>query len=184
MSLNELQKAKMKRMFDVYDFDRNGFIERKDYLDVIKNLASLRQYAPGSPEHATLQSAYLTVWEALRTHADTNRDNRVSFEEMLTYNEALMADTDQFQQQVMGLGHLLFDILDVDEDGSISESDYLQFAKCLRFEASRESFARLAPQGQISKEEITERIREFYFSEDESAPGNWLFGELHADVTS
>ncbi len=182
MPLSDLQKAKMKRMFDVYDFDRNGFIERKDYLDVIQNLASLRQFAPGSPEYAALQSAYLAVWEGLRTHADTNRDNRVSFEEMLAYNEAVMANAEEFEQQVLALGHMLFDILDVDGDGRISEGDYLQFARCLRFQAGKESFAKLAPGGHLSKEEVTDRIREFYFSQDDKDAGNWLFGEITADI--
>ena len=184
MTLTNLQQAKLKKLFDVYDYDGNGFVEREDYLGVIKNLASLKEWAPGTPEYMALQNAYLSLWEGLKDHADTDFDGKVDFAEMSAYCLALMSDPDQFQDKIIGLGALLFELLDVDEDGVVSKSDYLQFARCLRFDPGEEAFAHLdvGNKGGLSKGAALARIEEFYLSQDEQAPGNWLFGKLHTSV--
>lgn len=180
MPRSAFREAKLKRMFDVYDVDNNGYIERKDYETVIDNFAAARGLAPGSKEYEKLETAYLTVWEGLRSQADTNRDDLVSFDEMLAYNEDVMADPAKFEEQVLGIGQLLFELLDSDGDGYVKEGEYLQFAECLRFEGDPVSFARLdtSGSGMLSKAALMDRIREFYLSDDENAAGNWLFGDV------
>jgi Ca2+-binding EF-hand superfamily protein len=180
MSLTTLQKAKLKRMFDVYDRNHDGFIERSDYEAVIASLAAARKLPPGSDVHRTLEASYLGVWVGLRSHADRNRDSRVTFDEMSAYNVAVMSDTKAFQQQVLGLASVLVDLFDSDGDGAVTETEYREFARCLQFDPGPASFKKLdgAGSGKLSKAALMDRVREFYLSDDAQAGGNWLFGEI------
>ena len=181
MEISELKRAKLRRMFSVYDYDDNGFIERSDYEAVIANLAGARQLEPGSSTYEELKRSYLSVWEWLRREADTDHDGRVSFEEMLHYNERVTHDPRLFQEQVVALGDLLFELLDRDRDGHVTRQEYHEFATCLRFQPG-EAFSKLDVdgKGRLSKPEVHRRIHEFYFSDLEDAPGNWLFGPLES----
>ncbi len=96
----------------------------------------------------------------------TGRDNVVE-----TADEAALAQG----------GPALFDALDQSGDGVISPAEYRIFATAYRIEGETdELFARLDTDGdrQISRDEFTQLWIEFVLGEDESAAGNWLYGEF------
>ncbi len=182
MLFSSLQKAKLRKLFDLYDHDRNGFVEKKDFDKVVMALAQARSLAPDSPQYEQLESSFLKVWRGLRNQADRNRDERISFEEMVTYSLDVMANPERFRSEVLDLGGLLFDLLDADLDGQISLEEYQEFGRCLGFEARPQTFARLGDGQSLSRPKMLERLREFYFSHDETVAGNELFGSLFQRV--
>jgi len=177
--LSDLQKRKLTSMFKAYDFDDDGFLVEADYQKVIDNLAEARGWKPDSPQYETLRDAYMGVWQGLRSHADANRDDRVSFDEMVAYNQGVMESRVRFEGEVLALGGLLFDLADMDGDGQIQPADMASFHRCLGEDIpSGDVFRRLDTNGdgRISKDEIVRHVSDFYYSSDPDAPGNWLFG--------
>lgn len=183
MHLSPLREAKLRHMFSVYDHDGNGLVERADYDATIANFASARQLTPGSMEYRRLEEAYLSVWHGLVREADADGDQGISFEEMLHYNERIIHDPQLFDEHVVALGDLLFELLDANGDGHVIEDEYVEFLRCLGVDGDQGAFTRLdlSGAGKLSKRDVRQRIQEFYFSDREDAPGNWLFGPLPQD---
>ena len=78
-------------------------------------------------------------------------------------------------------GPALFDALDRSGDGVISPAEYRIFGMAYRLAGDAdELFARLDTDGdgQISREEFTQLWLEFVLGDDQSAAGNWLYGEF------
>ena len=97
---------------------------------------------------------------------------------MKFYHDLITHDPALFHTHVVGLTDFLFELLDSNSDGEISEAEYLEFASCLGFEADGELFTHLTSGQSFEKKLLRKRISEFYFSELVEAPGNWLFGRF------
>jgi Ca2+-binding EF-hand superfamily protein len=75
---------------------------------------------------------------------------------------------------------VLFDAVDPSGDGVITPAEYRSFLAIYQVDGPQadEIVARLDldGDGQVSRDEFASLWMEFCFSEDESSPGNWLFG--------
>jgi len=184
--LTAFRRQKMSHMFDVYDRDRDGYLEEDDYHRVIDNFAAVRSLKPAEPGYQAIHDAYMRVWHHLRGHADTNRDDRVNLEEMLAYNERLISSEEAFHSDVLEIGGVLFNVLDLDRDGVVGEAEYRTFCLCLGIDESRshEAFAKLDTNGdgRVNMEDTVRLVREFYLSDEPDSPGNWFFGPLGTPV--
>ena len=180
--LSDLQKKKLRRLFAVLDADHNNLLERKDYTDVVANLARIHGWAPGSKEYATAEELFLGIWGKLKMLADANNDGRVTFEEFLQFHAQMVTMPEMYEELTVGTADLLFDGFDRDRDGQISRDDFYVFFDTYGINdhaAADEAFAKLdvSGAGRISKEAALDRVQEFYFSDDPFAGGNWLFGK-------
>ena len=178
--LTDFQRKKLSRLFDVLDTDGNKQLEREDYTRVIANLARIHGWAPGSPPYAQAEELYLTIWDNLQMLADQNSDKKVGLEEFLQFHAQMLNTPELYEQITVGTLDLLFDAFDRDQDGTLSRDDFRDFfdAYGIRGKVADEAFQKLdtSGDGQISKEEALERVKEYYFSDDPNAAGNWLFG--------
>lgn len=175
---SQLRLAKIRQLFHVYDADRNGILEKTDFQAVVDRFARARNLDPGAEAYQSLQTTYLSVWSNLKREADEDGDGQVTFEEMHSYHDTITHDPLLFHQQVVSLTDSLFQLLDSDDDGQIVESEYLDFASCLGFEADSDLFRHLSPRGEMDKKTLRERLSEFYFSEQPESRGNWFFGRI------
>lgn len=173
-----LRRAKLRQLFQIYDADGNGVLEQVDFLAVVERFATARGLDSESDAHRRLQELYLSVWDELQREADADGDGQVTLQEMRSYLDRVTHDPALFVQQVLTITELLFGVLDANSDGLITEKEYLEFASCLGFKADSEVFARLSPPQGMTEVTLRQRITEFYFSEQQDAPGNWLFGRL------
>ncbi len=181
-----LTRRKLQHLFAIYDFDGNGFLDRNDYEQVVSSLATIRRLKPETPGYQSLSQAYLGVWEELRSEADANNDGRVTLNKMLDFWRRMGEDPKLFYRHVVALGDLLFILLDANGDGYIVEQEYLDYARCLGFEAGQEAFTKLDVNrtGRLTRDDLRQRLQEFYLSESESAAGNWFFGQLPSPESS
>jgi Ca2+-binding EF-hand superfamily protein len=178
--LTDFQKKKLGRLFNALDSDGNGQLERNDYTKIVENLARIDGWQSGSEEYAALEALYMTIWGNLKALADIDNNGQVSLDEFLDFHAQMLSSPEMFDQLTIGTLELLFDPFDRDRDGNISPQDFAQFFSAYGIDqsAADEAFRKMDGNGdgKISKEEAAERVKEFYFSQDPAAAGNWLFG--------
>lgn len=200
--LTDLQKRKLKKLFDLYDVDGSGCITEADYERMADSQAQIQGYPSSSLEYNIIQAQFRTLWSDLQKEMDIDNDGQVSLEEFLDYKAKQLsfkegyrplwleiqsgAETAQSYQQsydedvITKLTNLIFERLDVDQSGDISSEEYKQgFLTHLSDEALKnEVFTKLDlnGDGHLSKEEIIQHVHDFFYSNDPDAPGNWILG--------
>ena len=179
--LSDLQKQKLGRLFNVLDSDHNGRLEKSDYDTVVSNLAKIHGWQPGSPEHSELEGLYMTIWGNLKALADADNDGQVTPDEFMQFHAQMLSTPDMYDQITIGTVDLLFEAFDANRDGFLSREDFGNFFAAYNIKdqaVTDEAFKKLdvAGKGKFSKDETLARVKEFYFSNDPAAAGNWLFG--------
>jgi Ca2+-binding EF-hand superfamily protein len=173
--LSDLRRRKFAAMYNATDVNDNGVLDRADFLAVAEKFAARNGWEEGSDGYAGMHALCAGWWERMRADADTDGDGVVTVEEFCAtlegYDEAAFAPTAQ----------LLFGALDPSGDGVISAAEYRGYGDVFRMVGDTdEIFARLDTDGdgRISRDEFAQRFAEWAVGEDESAAGNWLYGEF------
>ncbi len=183
--LGELQKQKLTKVFRIWDTDGNGFLELEDWTRVERKRAELAGISPGTPEYENVRRLYTLVWETLRESADTNRDERVSLDEFLTFCDKQWGHVQEVSfealpDQVRAVLGAIVNSVDRDNDGKITSEDHRIFlsgwvGRDVSSEAKASFAARdLDRDGYISIEEAKQHVAEFMLSNDPAATGNSL----------
>ena len=176
-----LCQQKGQLAFNLFDTNRDGFLERSDIDRVIDRVAEVLGHQVGSPEYAMIQSEYSALWDTLIA-LDTDVDGRLSTEEWLRVFGDL-ADAAQNQKEVFeAVFSRMFALFDTNSDGKVSA---VEFESWLVAHGATESNASTAfrkldrsGDGEFSRWEVRKAIAEFVSSEEPDAPGNWLFGKF------
>jgi Ca2+-binding EF-hand superfamily protein len=179
--LTDLQKQKLSHLFRVLDANRDDVLERADYDAIVSNLSTQYGWKPGSEPYSALEALYLGIWNNLKSRADANGDGKVSLREFLDFHDVMLASPELYQQITVGTVELLFRAFDRDHDGHVTGDDFRQFFDAYRISTpgvAATAFHKLdvTGHGRISREDALHRVKEYYFSSEPDAPGNWLFG--------
>lgn len=179
--LSELRARKLTRFFRIFDRDGDGSLTIGDPQKVVHNLAKIRDLRPGTPHYESFHSGFMAYWEDLMNRSDADGDGAVTLQEWLDYHEEMLADEARFEYTVAFSAGVMFALMDVDENGTISLEEYGQWLQAWGIaddELTPEVFARLDRNGDgtLSQNEVLDMTREFYYSEDPEAPGNWCMG--------
>src|SRR5215469_15498544 len=118
--LSQFQERKLARMFDLYDVNKDGFIEAADYERVGEGFATGTGAAPGTPDYEQLRATYLGFWEHLRQAADADGDGKVTRAEFLASYETLLA----MRETIAGVSQAILKMTDRDGDGRISREEF------------------------------------------------------------
>jgi Ca2+-binding EF-hand superfamily protein len=179
--LTILQENKFERFFYILDFDRNGVIEKDDFVAIAENLCILWGLKEGDEEYNKVQIRFSEGWDKFN-HYVNNDTGKASWEDWKRFAETVMIDSDEktFNTYVEELCGELFDNFDTDRDGYISLEEFIDLFVAHRIEVrfAAKSFRNLdkSKDGQISRGELLDAVKEFFRSDDPDAPGNWLFG--------
>jgi juvenile hormone diol kinase len=180
--LTELQKRKLRRLFKFYDSNGNGFIEAADFDLIHTRFCQAAGWERGSASYERLRAGLSNRWKRIQAHADTNRDNRVSLEEWLSYVDQMLQSDEAYEAEVKGIASMAFQAFDRNRDERIDLEEYrgLHRAHGLDAATAEELFRDLDlnRDGFISHDEYLHLIGQFYKSEDPGAPGNRLFGNM------
>lgn len=185
MPLTPFQKQKIRRLFTVLDVNRDGLVDRSDFLHRVDALARLRAWSEASPEYVRNRHYVLEEWEAVRDSADLDDSGAVAFDEYLRYAEIFLDDPEAVQAYARGDVQLLFDAMDTDGDDAITLDEYWAYLAACGVDASAaEVFFQHADRdrdGAITRDEMARAVEEFLTAQDPKAAGNFMFGPLEGD---
>ncbi len=184
--LTELQRTKHEYIFNLLDFDRNGYIEKEDFTGIAENLCIVRGEEMDTPESQIVLSQCVNLWKGVESYIDENNDSQCTMEEWLKFIDEKLINSESGSDDELlssAVGHI-FDLYDVNGDGTISLTEYLDIFLSFQLNASLvgKSFVTLDvnKDASLSKIELVEAIKEFLTSDDASRPGNWIFGDIYA----
>ena len=180
--LSDFRMRKMKKLFLMFDGNKNGYLDEADYEIFIAKASKHRGLQPGSSEYNHLREVYLGLWAQARLFARASQD-RVSFDEWLGAQEAVLSNREQFQTMMLqNVTDTMFKLFDANGDGKVSLEEYKGLLEIHGCDARNADtfFKRLDPQarGHLTFEDVKARVEEYSYAENEDAPGNYLFGDL------
>lgn len=176
--MTPLREQKMKRFFKIYDADLNGHIGKVDFELPVQAAVAFLGHAPGSAEYNEMYRWSMGFWNYLRQHLNKNDDDSISTEEFLQAMDDLANDRAALDKIIMGYANFTLKMWDRDGDGMMNEEEFISVhtAYNVQAESAREAFGHLDRNGdqQLSHDEITQAIDEYFTSDDPNAIGNWF----------
>lgn len=177
--LTPLQIKKQTHYFNILDFDKNGYIQRDDFEAIGENLCIIRDFDYDSHEYNTMMNLVTGIWDKVQPYLEGDECSLNTWLEIM--DQVLVnSDANWFEQYVGAFVTTLFDLFDINRDGYISQTEYVDLFIGLRIEV------RFAPKafrnldlnrdGKISRDELMQSVEEFIKSNDPAEAGNWLFG--------
>ncbi|MEU5306880.1 EF-hand domain-containing protein [Streptomyces noursei] len=173
------QVKKLERTFSALDRDKNGYLEYSDFQAIVDGIGREFGHGKDSRQLKALATAYRKLWDDLVRHADTDNDNRISKQEYIESSVRTVDDTARFDS-IVEPGNAVFDVIDTDGDGQISEEEFARLQQVWGVTAKNaiETFRAndADGDGMLSRQELIKGIREYFASPNYDHPGNWFFG--------
>jgi Ca2+-binding EF-hand superfamily protein len=175
---SEFQRRKIAGVFAAMDANSDGFLAKDDFEALTARWTGMRGVEPGSEAHRQLSGIMMGWWAALLGASDSDRDVRVSLDEVLRLVDRLPAMTDV----VAATAYAMFEVVDENADGEISAAEYRQLIEAWNgTETDTDAIfgvLDLNRDGHLSREEFAELWTEFWAGDNPEAPGTWTFGRF------
>jgi len=176
--VSALRKNKLNYVFDnFFDINRDGSIEKSDFELAVEQIAKIRGYATGDAKYKDTSERFLQIWDKLRTHADTNRDDKVSREEWQALWTIAPLD-DEWKQLYM---NFMFSLQDTSGDGTIDLEEFTSVCTSFGVPAAEitKAFDKVSKGGKqaIDIKYYAGLWKDYFTSDDAAADGNNIFGK-------
>ncbi|MEO0350070.1 MAG: EF-hand domain-containing protein [Cyanobacteria bacterium P01_A01_bin.15] len=176
--LTDVQTRKLTKLFRLYDTNEDGVLIQQDFIALARRLVSLRQGL--QPQYEQILAHLQQDWFCLCAAADQNRDARITLAEWLHYYEQILDDMKQYTSRVIALVSLLFAAFDQDNDGHISEQEWIGLLSGFNvlpiYASSIFLNLDVNQDGVLNQDEVLTLIHDFFYISEPSAPVNFMFG--------
>ena len=180
--LSELRTRKFTALFNCFNFNKNGVLEKADYEHFAQNLSQAYALTPGTAVYATMHAETMALWDFIHNVADQDGDHRITLAEFIAAYSALTDNDETFQQLLMGYAEYVIRTGDQDGDGKLNENEYATILWCygISDEDARTAFRHLVGDGSayLTLAAMEKVFAEFFRSDDPAAPGNWMIGPI------
>jgi Ca2+-binding EF-hand superfamily protein len=181
---SELQRRKTELVFTAMDINSDGFLEREDFAALAERWTVNRGLAADTPEATRLSAIMMGWWETLLAASDTDRDGKVTLDEVLRVVDQLPYDT----APVMATAAALFEAIDADGDRRISAAEYRELIETWNGAPTDtdDVFGLLDRDGDghVSKEDFIRLWIEFWAGDNPDAAGTWVFGRFEPPLSA
>lgn len=178
--LTDIQTRKLTKLFHLYDANSDGVLVQQDFTTLAVRLANLRQNLRASSQYPQILAHLQQDWACLCEAADHNHDARITLEEWLAYYDQVLNDIKQYASRVVALLTLLFDAFDQDDDGQISEQEWINLLSVFNvlpiYASSIFLNLDIDQDGVLNQDEVLNLIHDFFYIDEPSAPANFMFG--------
>lgn len=182
MALSEFQLKKIAVLFNFWDGNNNGHLDKGDYTRIADRLADFRGWAEGTDEYNAVHTTLQEDWAEAANFADTNKDNRITLDEWNVFCDTFIHNEEMYQVTVNNVRQAVIEAVDLDDDGIIDVNDWRNVFKIYSYDESlaEESFKMMDrdADGKVTGDEIAGALNEFLQSNDKSASGNYMFGPV------
>ncbi|XP_058812288.1 calexcitin-1-like [Topomyia yanbarensis] len=181
MPISDFRKKKLLYVFNVFfDVNQSGEIDRKDFELAIEKICELRGWPVGNPRNTETHESMFKIWDGLRSKADKDNDGQVSVEEWCKMWDEYARDPDSVLDWQLRYMNFMFDLEDASNDGGIDAEEFS--IVCSSYgpdkQECQQAFRKMA-QGsdEVNREQFAELWREYFSTDDPTAPGNFIFGK-------
>jgi juvenile hormone diol kinase len=180
--ITNFQEKKLTKLFKFWDANGNGVLDEPDYMQVAQRLSAERGWAPGTPEHDFLHQKLHEDWLEAKKFADTNDDNKISLEEWIIFCETFMGDPEMYDITVTNVASAIVDAVDVDNNGYLDKKEWQLLFRIYGKPNDEAIYAHdiMSENGKvkIDKAKVLQLLNDFFYSNDTSLAGNYMFGKL------
>jgi Ca2+-binding EF-hand superfamily protein len=181
MAASDLQVRKLHRWFASFDTDGDGVIDVLDFTGMAQVYCEAYEVPPRSATWRRMHHHALIVWRALEQRTGAAQPAKLTREEWVAWL-GTSEYTDFILRAAIPFSQMAFSIADGDGDGrcDVYELMAAQRRSGMSEEEIHRAFDRLDQDGDgyVTENDFEQAHREFYFSDDPSAPGNYLAGEI------
>jgi Ca2+-binding EF-hand superfamily protein len=174
------QTRKFGRVFDWFDQTGDGWLTRSDFEKMAEMFKALAEEDDEANKTA-MEKAFMFWWDTLLEAGDGEPADKIGKQQFIGIMHSSVIEPETFENAIGGIADGLIAALDTSGDGTLSQEEYVRMYDALGIppETSGEAFRRLDRDGngEISNAEFHQALFEYYLSDDENAPGNWLLGE-------
>lgn len=183
MEITAFLDRKLARRFRTYDSDGDGFIGREDFTQAGERTTKAFGLADDDPKAVRFHDTLIGLWEQLSSVTDQDHNGRISLEEyQKAFANGLLETPESFEEGYLPFLDALLAIADEDGDGKLTVEEHVTWTGALMnlSEADARMIHDILSDDDelMSTDALLDAIREFYFSEDPAASGNWLLGSL------
>lgn len=180
--LSQLLSNKLEKFFYILDYDRNGIIEKADFVAIAENLCILWGVKETDAKYKEIMGRFEDGWVQFDLFVNGMEQGSANWEHWIHFAEERIVGGDEtiFGAYVENYVGGLFDNFDADNDGYIDLDEFIDLFVAYRIEVrfAAKAFRKLDlnKDNLISRGELITAVKEFFRSNDPEAPGNWLFG--------
>jgi Ca2+-binding EF-hand superfamily protein len=179
--LAEILQKKLTQHFHFRDLDKDGYVERDDWVQCAQNLIAIRGWEFGSSKYEEVLARHEDMWHTFWEPADLNGDGKVALDEYLhlAATQRKMGFTYEMKQ-VRALFGAIFDTVDLDGDGEIALTEYKLFFRAWGIDGATAvaaySSLDLNADARLSRDAFLQYGVNFYINDEPDVAGNMIFG--------
>jgi len=178
---SDFQVRKLHRWFASFDTDRDGVIDVLDFTGMAQVYCEAYDVPPRSDAWRRMHHHALIVWRALEQRTGAAQPAKLTRGEWVAWL-GTSEYTDFILRAAIPFSQMAFSLADGDGDGrcNVYELMAAQRRSGMNEDEIHRAFDRLDQDGDgyVTEDDFEQAHREFYFSDDPSAPGNYLAGEI------
>ncbi|KAK4008663.1 calexcitin-2 [Daphnia magna] len=182
MAMSDFRRNKLIYVFKAFfDVDNSGAIDQQDFCLAAERICRVHGWTVNEGKGAEVLQRLLDVWEALK-RADSNSDGSVDQNEWCTMWETYAKGGNDSQEWQDKYRDFYFSIMDTSGEGTIELDEFAAVNK--RDDVSdkdcSEAFKLLSKNNSsiVNSSTFAQLWKEFFTSDDPSAPGNFIYGKL------